>query len=774
MKILDRYLIRETLPPFLMALGIFTFLLTISPVLDYAQNLLATGVDVPTTGRLLLLLIPQGLGMALPMALLAGLLMGLGRLSGDREAVALLACGVSPLRLLRPVLILGLIVGAAELYVMVRVIPDTNQRFREEAFKQVTRRSEGDIKPGIFYEGFPGKVLRVSDANPGGGGWTGVMLADVSKPGRPVVTLADRGYLELNSERQQAAIVLPGRSTRYTPGETPGIYDVTRDQDLRVTVPAASFLGGLERGIREMNIPQLRAAEAARVASNLSPHNEIMQRHQMFSFPVACLVFAVVGLTLGLHTRKEGKLAGFTLGLGVIGIYYAFFTFAEAQTKGQHLPAHWARWVPNIAVGLLGLALLWWRQRSHGGAMSFGIPAWMTRRPRRRDGEETRGTAPGVRPQRVVLVVRVPDLPLPRFRILDVYVAKSYLRVLSLSFFGLLALYYIGTFIDKSEKLLKGQAGLEIFWDYFYYATPQFVIHVVPMAILIAVLATIGGLMRTGELVVMRACGISLYRAALPLFVLAIVWSGGLFLLDDRVLAHANRRAQALDGQIRSGTVQTIAPAARINWLADSQGRVFYYTAYDETRSVLQGLTAFETTNGPFRLTRHVEAGRAAFVNGTWRAENGWVQTFASTDKFTRQSFKTREFALPPPDHFAGLHNTDAELMTYTERRRHLEQQASSGFNLTGLRMDHESRLAFPFVTLVMTLLAVPFGVTTGRRGAMYGIGLALMFAAAYWLLNTFFAAVGHAGLLSPVLAAWAANLLFLALASYMTLTVRT
>jgi lipopolysaccharide export LptBFGC system permease protein LptF len=73
-----------------------------------------------------------------------------------------------------------------------------------------------------------------------------------------------------------------------------------------------------------------------------------------------------------------------------------------------------------------------------------------------------------------------------------------------------------------------------------------------------------------------------------------------------------------------------------------------------------------------------------------------------------------------------------------------------------------------------MTLLAVPFGVTTGRRGAMYGIGLALILAAAYWLLNTFFTAVGHAALLPPALAAWAANLLFLALAAFATLTVRT
>ena len=91
----------------------------------------------------------------------------------------------------------------------------------------------------------------------------------------------------------------------------------------------------------------------------------------------------------------------------------------------------------------------------------------------------------------------------------------------------MIGLYYIGTLIDKSERLFKGEATAAMLVEYFYYSTPQFIAYVAPMAVLVAVLATIGGLMRTGELVVMRACGVSLYRVGLPLIVLALVWSGG-------------------------------------------------------------------------------------------------------------------------------------------------------------------------------------------------------------------------------------------------------
>src|SRR5262245_22577467 len=147
MRTLDRYLIRETLGPFGLALGLFTFVLAVRPVLDQAQLLLSKGVPVPTVGFLLLTLLPQALGITLPMAFLAGLLMAFGRLSGDRETVALLACGVNPLRLLRPALIMGVLAAGVTAYVMIDLLPDSNQKFREVTAQYLRQKAESDIKP---------------------------------------------------------------------------------------------------------------------------------------------------------------------------------------------------------------------------------------------------------------------------------------------------------------------------------------------------------------------------------------------------------------------------------------------------------------------------------------------------------------------------------------------------------------------------------------------------------------------------------------------------
>ena len=112
--------------------------------------------------------------------------------------------------------------------------------------------------------------------------------------------------------------------------------------------------------------------------------------------------------------------------------------------------------------------------------------------------------------------------------------------------------------------------------------------------------------------------------------------------------------------------------------------------------------------------------------------------------------------------------------MSYSQLRDYTARLRTSGLDISGQLVALERKLSFPFVTIVMTLLAIPFAVTTGRRGAMYGIGVGIALAISYWVTISMFAALGAGGLVAPVLAAWAPNLLFGAGAGYLLLTVRT
>lgn len=779
MRTLDRYLLREALPPFILALTVFTFVMQVQPMLERAEMFLARGMPASTVGYLLVLLLPQALGVTIPIAFLTGLLMALGRLSADREGVALLACGVSPLRLLRPVMIFAGLAAAANFYVMVVAIPDANLRFIEVTTEFLAEKSESEVRARRFYEGFPGKVLFVQDVRVDGT-WNGVMLADTSNPLQLGLVLAESGRLVMDRDAHRVDLLLD-QARRYQPGATGSdAYALgVIEEGLRIQIPAESVFGdgnlSVSRGLAEKSIADLRADIAAMTESGISPHNEIMYLHQKFSFPVACLVFGPIALLLGLHTRREGKMAGLVLGLAVVFVYYGLLAQAEAWTKGQHFPAVWARWVPNIALGIAGMALLVWKARRTNRQISFDrvVLAWRAFRRRRNEA------AAGVQLAAPALVIRVPELHLPRPRLLDVYVSSRYLRLAALTFLALLGISYLAAFFDRSEKLFKGQADMGMLAQFLWYFTPQLITYIVPVATLIAVLGTIGGLTRTGELTVMRACGVSLYRTAMPLLLLAAAWSGGLFLLEERVLAEANQKASVLDDTIRGNLPHTTNVIANRHWLATESGQIYYYMAYDGSKQTLHNLSVFDTALGPYRVERHTYAARATWApdEGAWNAVDGWQHDFtrpvSPTEPSRYATFRARDLDLVPAAEFESA-EVDASLMTYGELSTYIARLEASGFSLAGQRMELQRKLAFPAVTLVMTLIAVPFGVTTGRRGTLYGIGVAIVLAISYFLLTAVFTAAGRAEVLPPVVAAWAANVFFLIAAAYLTLTART
>jgi lipopolysaccharide export LptBFGC system permease protein LptF len=112
--------------------------------------------------------------------------------------------------------------------------------------------------------------------------------------------------------------------------------------------------------------------------------------------------------------------------------------------------------------------------------------------------------------------------------------------------------------------------------------------------------------------------------------------------------------------------------------------------------------------------------------------------------------------------------------MSYTELRAYTERLDAGGGDVISQRAALARKVSFPFVTLVMALIAVPFAVTIGRSGAMAGIGVAIVVAIAYWVVSSIFTALGAGGAMPAQLAAWAPNVLFAAAAIYLLLTVRT
>ncbi len=786
LKLIDRYLIRSFISPFVISLLIFTFIQLVPFLVRLVEPLIAKGVPAPVILKAMATLLPMALAVTIPMALLVALLIGLGRLSGDREWVALQACGVSAYRLLRPIALVSVVAWAMTSWVLIWGVPEANQAYREITYKVLAERAEAEVRPRVFFENLPRLVLYVRDVPSDRSGWNDVFVADTTKPDAPTIYLAQHGRMLLDREKRSVELILDDVAQHQSQPTVPDEYSVGKFEQLVLSVdPSLIFpQEGPEKGDNEKTIAELEATIVELQRQGISTHNAVMAIHKKFSIPIACFVFGLLGLGVGLTTRRDGKMAGFILGVGMVFAYYVLMSMSIQAAKGAKVPAWLAMWIPNIVLAVPGVAILlargpWagrWQQLMSSIQMRWARiwPAGTGRRlvstvldrARSRD----RAAVGGGRPW------------LPRPSLLDAYVTRMYVRVAALSFVSLMGIFYISNFIDLSDKLFKGRTTGAVMLQYLWYASPQFAYYCIPIAVLIGGLVTIGLMTRSSELIVMRACGISLYRTSLPLVLLAMLASGVLFMFDENVLAYSNRRAEALRHEIRVGSPRTFDILNR-QWVVGREGEIYNYVYFDSLNSQINNFSVFRFAPKSWRLqsrtffrtvsyTGPATAGQEQKV--TWDGRDGWVREFDRQAE--ARGFRTiaREpVEIEPPAYFAA-EQPDADRMTYGDLRFYIQELRASGFSVVKYEVALHRKLSFPWVTVIMMLIAIPFAVTTGRKGALYGVGIGVALALGYWVAMSVFVAIGQGGAIAPMLAAWAPNVLFGAAAAYMLLTVRT
>jgi LPS export ABC transporter permease LptF/LPS export ABC transporter permease LptG len=782
-KILDRYLVREIAIPFSLSLVVLTFVLMIPPILDRAQDLVAKGVDLSVVFRALMLLAPQALCYTIPMSVLLGILVGFGRLSADREFVTMQACGVSLMRLVRPVALVAMVGTAATAYTIIVALPGSNQAFRTIVADVMSERIETTLLPRVFFDEFPHRVIYVRDL-PAEGGWRDVFVGDQSDAGYATAYFAREGRIRLDKEKQLVQLQLVDGMSHRTSIVKQEMYEPTAFKSISINLdPKTVFLDDPPKGTPEMTIAELRTSIAEDAAVGQPAFAQRFMIQYKYALPLTCPILALIGLALGASNHRGGRLASFVFGFGVILVNYLLLFGARSVALGGRLAPEWAPWVPDIVMGIAAAVLMAWRIRAGDQPIRFTIPRfWRSRRPAA--GESSSDGSAVRRP--IVLVIRVPHLNLPAPRLIDTYISREYLRVFALGVLGLLGIFYISTFIDIMDKLFRGETTTPILLRYFIFETPQFVYYVVPMAVLVSALVTIGVMTKNSEMLVLRACGISLYRVMAPLVVFAIAASGSLFLLQERVLASTNREADRLEALIRGWP----APATPLTqeWRVGTNGDIYHFDMFDPVQGRFSRMHLYHVDEQSWSLrsltyVNEVTLVRERGVDGkvapVWKGRRGWHRDLAPAGSQSEDAqvkydeITEKTLPLEEPRYFESTAPL-ADQMTYGELRNYISQLEASGANVVPYVVQLHHKVAFPLVTVVMTLIAVPFAITTGSRGALYGIGIGIMLAIVYFIVMSLFVAFGQGGILTPMLAAWAPNLLFGAVAAYMILTVRT
>lgn len=357
--ILNRYILREISFPFFMTLLVFTFVLIIGKILQIMDLMVNKGVYFISILKMILFTMHAFLIFTIPISLLIAILIGLGRLSGDNEITVMKSSGVSLYQLFIPIAFMSLLAFVFSLTLGI-LAPFSNFAMKNLLFDIVQQKASIGIKEKVFNDDFKGLVIYADRIPPEGTFMEGVLVNDTRLVKEPTTIIAPRGYLRSDPKSMKVILRLEHGSIHSVESGLKtykktdfGSYDVLLDMGTLLSESTKSTSkGSVDMTLRELieNIRTGGIDESAR-------RDMIIELNKKFSIPLSCLVFAVIGIPLGIVSRRSGKSRGFAVGLFVVAVYYTLQLAGEALGETGKLPPVLAVWAPNIVVGSLGVYL---------------------------------------------------------------------------------------------------------------------------------------------------------------------------------------------------------------------------------------------------------------------------------------------------------------------------------------------------------------------------------------------------------------------------------
>jgi LPS export ABC transporter permease LptG/LPS export ABC transporter permease LptF len=793
MRLFTRYILREVIGYAFLGGLLFTFMLSMRyllPLMELAVRGVAGPADLL---RVISYLLPSFLTLTIPMAVLIGILLGLSRLASDSEITAMRAAGMGVLSFIRIVSLFAGLAWALCLANTLYFAPRAAARLLDyQASVAAGGAAAIQVQPRVFYEDFKNYVLYVQDTAPGPGGasiWRNVFLADLTQPATPHIITAQQAIASSGGGQQLRLQLFDGTRHDIDP-KSPEDYNIATFTTTEIPVQTGQQEDThISRRDTPLQALLMRALwQLAHTGTRKESQPYSIQLQSRLAFPAACLVLMLVGVPLGLSSKRGGKGTGFVLTLCLVFTYYVLSEVGIAMARDGKLSAFAGVWGANILFTLAGLTLI--QQLTHGGialnaASSLGTAfnRFVQRfSPSRVASEAQTGpsnTSQRLQKLRSALHIRFPLL-------LDEYVMGSTLRNFLLVLASLSMLFLIFTFFELIGDIIRNRTPLVTVGEYLLNLMPFILNVVTPLCALVAVLITFGAFSRSSELTAMKATGMSLYRTIVPVLLLAMMLAVALFAFDEAYLPNANRRQEALRSVIKGKPAQTFLRPDR-QWMtgqlasnvtgSEEPARIFYYQFFDASKDVFANITVFEFKPGTFNMTRRIYAQSAHWdaEKSEWVFENGWQRTFSTDSTATYQTFTTsdRPEIHEQPSYFKKEDRQSQE-MSYSELDNYITDLKQSGFDTTRLSVQLNRKLAYPLMCLVMAILAIPFALSAGKRGNLAGMGAGIGLAIAYWVIELVFENLGNVNTLPAVLAAWSPDILFAMAGMYLLLRVPT
>jgi lipopolysaccharide export system permease protein len=351
MKIIHRYIFTEILKVFALSTMFLTMVMFLDKAMFMTDLILNRGLSMLEVGQMVLYISPIFLSITIPISVLVAAVVAFNQFSAENELVVMKSCGWSFMYLLRPVLLFSFLAYITTNVIIFYALPLGNQALKQMIFEIVKTRANIDIKPNVFNRDFDNMVLMIKEKD-GQNGFKGVFIADSSFKGSTKVILSEQGFIMTDPANLRIQLQLRNGSIHdlAKQGEDYQIMKFDR-YDLTLDIPGTDQLK--KKRIlkpREMSISELRQQIKQNENSAWKDDVAKVELSKRFSIPLTCILFGIIGVPLGITSRRSGKSGGFVFAVLIILIYYVGLVLMQNFGRSGMINPYFSVWIPNIVL----------------------------------------------------------------------------------------------------------------------------------------------------------------------------------------------------------------------------------------------------------------------------------------------------------------------------------------------------------------------------------------------------------------------------------------
>jgi LPS export ABC transporter permease LptG len=733
---LSRYLISEMVLPSVFALGAFGIVVLMTDLLGYADLIVNRGLGPAEVGEIALLQLVPTLARTLPFAVLVGSLVGLGRLSADRELLALETSGFSARQLARPGLYFAFTAMLVSLALSMSAAPASQRLVRDRMIELAEQKPGLALRAGLATSlgGWRIEAREVADE---GARLAGILLY---MPNLGETLFSQRGAVRTDPDGTKHLVLEDGlvlangteRASllRFDQMETelPALEEAA---DVPVDPVATLPLDELAATARSDPDPQ--AARWARI-----------ELHRRIALGAAAFPFGLLAMGLALGRRDLSRSGGTVMGLVGAIAYYALVQFSEGLLRSENMPVALVTWIPN---GVL-----------------IGVASVLIFRAGRHASESDRSSGRGGRSLLARAGLERSGLRMKRHA-LPRYVSAQFVRMVAICIFALVFAYLVIDVFDNLKWFNQYGSTADEIARFYGARLPVLVARVIPMALLIAVALTISLIGANGELLGMRACGIPVFRVLAPVWLLCGLAVPAYHLLANEIVPRATERAKIIKTvDIKN---QKLGPAMRRERVWYRVGpRIYEMGRLDLFTGRATDVTLYDLDEeGLPRRRTDAEEARSISNRGLWLLEDSRSVELTADDRLRRPDDVPRlaEFGEETPSEIETAHMTPEDL------RAALSDPDLEPPVVSAYRTDLQMKIAAPLACLLLPLIALFFAATGPPfPRPVHTLVACAIIAVTHALITSFSGSMGYGGTLDPRLAGWGPSILFGAVAAGM------